>query len=649
MERTTSSDDAIPSYDEPLIDAGARKAPEQKFQTGPLKGRCKSKWIEDLVPSNPYIGIDGKLHMERRYDTRNFESEESFSNISNAIRQRVKDILQGKRQQESNGHEYYFSIDALPFFRKHCRELLNHGWVPVIRKDEYDRYGTPIYPDDRLFEAEEMNARELPDGAFIALIRCPNNLEISDFIKPMPVEEVMEKAAAGQLGFSNQYSRTNQIAVAILDEKKGWDGPVMLPNVKYACEPLEQVKQYGTGMFEGIGVERTEDGQIVIFRLEDHIQRMYRGAKFYDMIPKPPKLEGKEKTEQELKRWEHQQFEQFRKLFTQMAIDMVRANEKYIPPYGQGRLYLRPDFFDHGPKMHADNSGRYMLMMTAIPIGSAESYFSPGEKTFLMARRRARVAEGSMEGLVKSIAHYGKVVRLLRTANAHGMAGVIFTNSAGDRIEETNASSIIFIITTKDGKRKIITPSLKHLTILDSVTRKTCLTLAQNELGWETEERDISPDELLLYSLRDENLFGIIKKIMDNADKINDGDFYAPSLKQLEFAKNIQDIEALAAGTGAALTPIHKIQIGRVNPETDEIEEEEALIEIDRTATEPSKKGMGPAGKELFDLLLAVKSGKLQKNMREKMQGANASEQDKIAEKLAQYEKWLTFVPMEHV
>lgn len=302
-------------------------------------------------------------------------------------------------------------------------------------------------------------------------------------------------------------------------------------------------------------------------------------------------------------------------LFEKMVMKTIQANWAYIPPAGKGRLYIRPDWFDHGPQMHVNNSDRFTLLMCAVAIGSAESYFKKGRKKFLMAKGRARVAEGGNIGWIKMDGNYAPTIDLIKKAGDKGMAGVIFTNSAGDRIEETNASSVIFI---KKNTKTIITPSLEHGTILDSVTRKTILKWAR-ENGWNVEERDISPDEL-------------------------------------ETMAKEGDMEAIAVGTAAAIAPIHEIQVGSVDPTTNEISEDGAPIQI----SPAGEKGRGEISTQIFKAIMDMKSGKAQKRMRAKLKtkerersrmkkGADTTQIDiditELKRKLEEQEDYLTIVP----
>lgn len=483
-----------------------------------------------------------------------------------------------------------FTMDALPVFRKYAREILEKGWMITIRNSPSDRSGKPLYPWDGLSESEDI----AQDGRVIVMTRMPKNMKATRFIKPRNPQDIVDAANAtetkDQLGFGPKFSDTSHISIATCEVNKEtgpegkWYKEVLVPNCEYSCNPLEQVKQYGTGLFDGIGVEKNEDGEVIIFRLKEHWERMSQGGQYLKMPPIPYPT------------------------FEKMVIETIQANWAYIPEAGKGRLYIRPDWFDHGPQLKVNNSGQYVLLMLAVPIGSAESYFKKGRKKFFMAKGRARVAEGGNVGWIKMDGSYGTTVDLIHKAEAKGMAGVIFTNAAGDRVEETNASSVIFIQRNADGKHRIITPKLEHGTILDSVTRKTILTLAQ-ENGWIVEERDISPKELA------------------------------------EMAKN-GNMEAIAVGTAAAVAPIHEIQVGSVDKHTNEINSDGALIQI----SEKGEEGRGPVSQMIFEEIMAVKSRKAQKEMRKELEalmkdGSNPEKAADLQRKLQEQEGWLTIVP----
>jgi len=550
------------------------------------RGQSPNRRATDRIPATEERIIYGH-DRETETGTNRYEEFEGLGpQERGGIMARIAKVILGNAEK---GIEI-FSMDTLPIFRQLAPELMAQGWVPTIRAHAFDRFGSPVYPWRNLGESEEVNE----EGRCIALVRMPRNMIATRFIKPMDRQEMMSAAKAESLGFGPFYSRTSHVVISTCDTagrdtmtgaeiKKpngNWDGEVVVPNIAYECVPLEQIKQYGTGLFDGIGVEMNEDGEVVVFRLRDHWQRMSRGGQWLGMPEIPYEL------------------------FEKMVLETIQSNWKYIPPATKGRLYIRPDWFDHGAQLHVGNSGRFTLLMCAIPIGTAESYFTKGRKKFFMAKGRARVAEGGNAGLIKKDGEYSGTIKLIENAGKKGMTGVIFTNAAGDRIDETNASSVIFIQRSADGRHRIITPSLEHGTILDSVTRKTILTLAK-ERGWIVEERDISPNELS------------------------------------KLAKE-GNMEAIAVGTAAAIAPIHEIQVGSVDPKTNDINEDGELIQI----SSPGENDRGPVSKAIFEAIMAIKSGKAQKAMRARLDTEmDATERENLERQLAEQEGWLTIVP----
>ncbi len=452
-----------------------------------------------------------------------------------------------------------YSVEHVDFFQRHMHQFMAQGLVPVLHGGA-NPFGQPLQADaNKLADIPTATAKTT---CSIQLKRLPTGITYGDFIEPASLDVIDKKAREDKLGFSEEYIGSH-VSFSTCDStredpKKRWEGPATVPNGKYTVETLEQAIQYGSALFEGMGVEMNEDGEVHIFRLVDHWQRMDKGGQFYDMPPIPEDV------------------------FTRMAIETVQANLAYVPDprKGQkGRLYLRPNWFGLGPKMKVGNPDQFALTFTPVSIGSMESYFSGGgEKTFFMPTNFFRAMDNGA-GQTKGAGNYASTIKLIRnvTQKENGMAGVLFMDPAGHRVEETNASSVIFVQRLKDGNMRVITPSLEHGTILDSQTRKTLLTLSRNELNWEIAERDLPVAEL-------------------------------SALSKPDAEEPI--VAAFAVGTGAGLSPIHNIQLGDFNSQTGDIQKNGELISF---GTFDPKNPAGEAGKQLAPLLLAAKSGKLAK------------------------------------
>jgi branched-chain amino acid aminotransferase len=62
--------------------------------------------------------------------------------------------------------------------------------------------------------------------------------------------------------------------------------------------------------------------------------------------------------------------------FIQAVVDVVRANEAYVPPYGAGAtLYIRPYMFGSSPVIGVKPAQEYQFRIFTTPVGP---YFKAG-------------------------------------------------------------------------------------------------------------------------------------------------------------------------------------------------------------------------------------------------------------------------------
>lgn len=482
-----------------------------------------------------------------------------------------------------------FDTAHLDFFAENARTFMNRGYAPVVVNDHDDNFSSAIYPTDDQNSKGNSSPIEKYGSEFthIELRKLPPGIEYTNYVPKPDPKKILAKAETPEgLGFAaeNECSHAVMTTVTyertpgqrIIQESIKWSDSVTAPRGTISSELLEQNRQYGVALFEGIGVEKTKHGDIQIFRLEDHAERMSKGGQFFDMPAIPAEI------------------------YKKMVIDCVNANSEFIPEQGKGRLYVRPNWFDKGPRLHVKNSNLQALTMTAVVIGSMESYFDKGKKIFFFPQNIFRASENGA-GQTKAVGNYASTIRPNNRAKELEMQGVLYMNEDKSRIEETLASSFIRII-KKNGKTILQTPKLDHGTILDSITRKTILHLAKEELHWEIEECDISPTEAL-----------------QSEEKISG--YYA-------------------VGTGAGIAPIHSIKTGNFNNKTGEIEDLSDEIEITKYDEE---NPIGDDGKLLMEVLLALKNGDLlRKKLAEKLEMNKSEDSSKIDALIDKYTSWLT-------
>jgi branched-chain amino acid aminotransferase len=212
---------------------------------------------------------------------------------------------------------------------------------------------------------------------------------------------------------------------------------------------------YGTGVFEGIrgyGVE----GNLYIFRLRDHFERLINSAKVCDIEPRysVEELEG-------------------------ATVSLLRSNKM------RGDCYIRPIMF---VGFSGINLGfiNYPIE-TAIIAFPFKQYFSkPGLDVCVSSW--TRLYDPVTPPLAKLCGNYVNSVLAKRDAAKNGYDEAIMLNSQGKVSEGTGEN--IFVVK----KGKIATPPI-GASILEGITRNTIIELAK-ESRLELAERDVARSEL---------------------------------------------------------------------------------------------------------------------------------------------------------
>ncbi len=118
------------------------------------------------------------------------------------------------------------------------------------------------------------------------------------------------------LGFG--YYKTDKRYVSNFKDGK-WDEGTLTEDENIVLNESAGVLQYAQTCFEGMKAYTTVDGKVVVFRPDMNAQRMYETAQRLEMPPFPQEK------------------------FIEAVAEVVKANLKFVPPYGTGAsLYLRP-------------------------------------------------------------------------------------------------------------------------------------------------------------------------------------------------------------------------------------------------------------------------------------------------------------------
>ncbi|KAG7359823.1 aminotransferase [Nitzschia inconspicua] len=296
----------------------------------------------------------------------------------------------------------------------------------------------------------------------------------------------------------------------------------------FQLSPAATVLNYGQALFEGLKAFRRVDGSIALFRPERNAERMQNGAKRFLLPPVPTEV------------------------FVSAADAVVRANSRWVPPFGKGALYLRPLLMGTGDDLGVKPSWESTFCIYCCPVGN---YFKGGLKAIRLQALRgfSRAAQGGA-GHVKASGNYAPAFFAQRTVKQRGFDDLLCLDAAtGNLIEEAGASNFFAVFPNNT----IVTPCLNSETILPGVTRVSIIELAVRECGCTVVEGPIQLSDLH------------------------------------------EACEAFCCGTGASVTPVGSVSVAKIDGTEDK---EECVIFGDGTTP-------GPITQRLYNTLLTIQTG----------------------------------------
>ena len=324
-----------------------------------------------------------------------------------------------------------------------------------------------------------------------------------------------------ELGF--QYHRTDYRFSALWDDGN-WNEGGLITDELIATHEGAPALHYAQQCFEGMKAQTAEDGRVLLFRPGLNCERMNRTAPRL-LMPEVPE-----------------------KMFMSAVEEVVRTNYAWIPPYGSGAsLYIRPMLIGVGENLGLKPAQQYEFRVFVSPVGPY--YQQQGLAAISLAVSEVDRAAPKGTGSYKAGANYAGGLLATKMAQELGANEALYLDSLKSRyIDEAGSANIL--IALKDGT--FVTP--KSDAILPSITRRSIMQLAKDQLKLKTEERAID--------LREE---------FDNFQ------------------------EAAACGTAAVLSPIGRIWF------------DDAWHNINGDG-----ESVGPTMQKLYDLLVGIQKGELE-------------------------------------
>lgn len=264
------------------------------------------------------------------------------------------------------------------------------------------------------------------------------------------------------LGFS--YLKTDFRYISNWKDGK-WDKGNLVEDNMLKISEASTALHYGQQCFEGLKAYRTKEGEIQLFRPDQNALRLNRSCRRL-LMPEVPV-----------------------ETFIDACMQVVKANEAYVPPYGTGAtLYLRPFVIGVGDNIGVKAAPEYIFCVFCLPVGP---YFKGGMTpvNFLVSDYDRAAPYGT--GGAKVGGNYASSLYPHEVAAKKGYADCIYLDPATHTKVEEVGSANFFGITKDD---KFVTPVSPS--ILPSITKYSLLHVAKEYLGLETEERDVLIDNL---------------------------------------------------------------------------------------------------------------------------------------------------------
>lgn len=269
-----------------------------------------------------------------------------------------------------------------------------------------------------------------------------------------------------ELGFS--YIKTDYRYRAYWKNGK-WEEGKLYDDSTLAISEASTALHYGQECFEGLKAYRTKDGGIQLFRPDRNAKRMNDSCKKL-LMPEVPE-----------------------DMFIKACVEVVKANERFIPPYGTGgSLYLRPFLIGTGDNIGVGPAPEYLFSVFCIPVGA---YFKGGMSPVNFKIADCDRAAPLGTGKQKVGGNYAASILAHEQAKAEGFADCVYLDPAThSKIEEVGSANFFGI--TKDNK--FVTPLSPS--ILPSITKYSLLELARDYLHMEVIEGDVYIDNLDIFA-----------------------------------------------------------------------------------------------------------------------------------------------------
>lgn len=299
---------------------------------------------------------------------------------------------------------------------------------------------------------------------FILPIFAPHNREMINDTLSVQIERTTN-SRLNQVDWDNlPFGKIFSDHILEMDYRDGeWSAPVIKPFGSLMLHPATSALHYGQSVFEGLKANRTDNGEIVLFRPDMNAHRFAESCERMCMPAVQPEL------------------------FVELIKKLVDVDNDWIPNKEGYSLYIRPFMFATDDFIGIKPSDTYKFLIFTCPVGVY--YSSPVNVKIEEFYTRASI--GGV-GRAKTAGNYAASLYPARLGQVKGFHQLVWTDGIEHKyIEESGTMNIVFVI---DGK--MITPSEEADTILRGVTKRSVVEIAKM-WGIPVEERKVSVEEVV--------------------------------------------------------------------------------------------------------------------------------------------------------
>jgi branched-chain amino acid aminotransferase len=240
-----------------------------------------------------------------------------------------------------------------------------------------------------------------------------------------------------------------------------WKNFEIRPLERLPFHPANMAWHYGQAIFEGMKASISEDGIPLLFRPEDHAERLNASARRMCMPEFPEDL------------------------FVEALSQLVYLDKAWIPKGEESSLYIRPLMIATDEHVGVRSSETFKLMIMNLPSGP---YYSK-PVSLLVEEQFVRAVDGGV-GEAKAAGNYGGSLYPTQLAKQKGYDQVMWMDAHEFKyVQEVGTMNIFFVL-----KDRVLTPNLSG-TILRGITRESIITLLQDK-GIQIDERPVSMQEI---------------------------------------------------------------------------------------------------------------------------------------------------------